>query len=207
MTLFELDAAELDLLGKLEAIYDAAGDEPGAPLPDTDAAGLLDAHLESLAAVQEQLGAKLAGYVKAIQAKRGRAAGLLFEISQYEAEFARLKKQAATEEARAGLLESRLLAFLQRRGLSEFDAGSYRLKVAQAGGAQPVQLADGVMPEDLPEAFHRVIPARVEFDRTAIAARLKAGEKITIQVPDESGEAREIEAAWLGPRKVVLKIK
>lgn len=208
MTLFELDAAELDLLGKIEAIYEnLSGDlnEPGDPGAEAEA--LVDAHLDQLAEVQDQLGAKLAGYVKAIRAKRAKAALYAAELDLYRAEMDRLKRLAAGEDDTADFLESRLQAFLERRGLREFEAGTYTLKIVNQGGALPVILADGVQPEDLPEAYHKVIPARVEIDKKALAADLKDGKEIMITVKDDEAGEREIRAAWLGERGTVLKIK
>lgn len=207
MTLFELDAAELDLLGKIESIYEAAGENPGeASDPDAEAQALVDAHLDQLAEVQEALGAKLAGYVRAIKAKRARAQLFTAEMTLCREEWERLNRRAADENDTANFLESRLQAFLERRGLKEFEAGTHTLKIVSQGGALPVYIAMNVRPEDLPEAYHKVIPARVEVDKKALAADLKDGKEIFVKVRDEAGE-REIRAAWLGERGTILKIK
>lgn len=85
MTLFELDNAELELLAAIEAAYDAAAENPGEESrPDDQAQARIDAHLERLAEVQEQIGPKLAGYVKAIRAKQSRAELLEAERDLYQ---------------------------------------------------------------------------------------------------------------------------
>ena len=207
MTLFELDNAELDLLARIESIYDAANEDPGPGQdPDAEAQRLIDAHLETLGEVQEQIGAKLVGYVGAIRAKRARAAMLEAEMGLYFAEYQRLKRQAVDEEDTADFLESRLKSFLERRGLTEIEAGTYRLKIVNQGGKLPLLLAPGLTPEQAPASWRKEIPAHYEFDREAIEARLKAVERVTVTIFDEDGE-KEVDLAWYGPRPTKLKIK
>lgn len=208
MTLFELDNAELDLLARVEAVYEAAFEDPGADHdPSAEAQAMIDAHLEALGEVQEQIGAKLVGYVRAIHAKRARAAILDAEMAVYFAEYQRLKRQQQDEEDTADTLEERLKAFLDRREITEIEAGTYRLKLVNQGGALPVVIADGVQPEDLPESCRRVIPARTEFDRAAIARAIAAGAPLTVARSDDSGQEVSVPAAWLGLRPKKLKIK
>lgn len=111
------------------------------------------------------------------------------------------------EQETADLLKERLKAFLERRGLTEIEAGTFRLRIVNQGGALPVIFADGIRPEDLPEACRRLIPARVEFDRAGIARALAAGAAFTVTRPDGAGNETVIPAAWLGARPTTLKIK
>lgn len=208
MTLFELDHAELDLLARIESVYDAANENPGPDQdPDAEAQRLIDAHLETLGEVQEALGGKLAGYVKAIRAKRAKAAMLEAEMGLYQAEYQRLKRQALDEEDTADFLEERLKSFLERRGLTEFEAGTFRLKIVNQGGKLPLLLAPGLTPEQAPASCRKEIPAHYEFNREAIEARLKAGERVTVAIVTDDGEEKEIDLAWYGPRPTKLKIK
>ena len=204
MTLFELDRAELELLQRIEAVYEAAGEgaDPGA-----EAQALIDRHLEALGQIQEELGPKLVGYVKAIRAKRAKAAMLEAEMALYKAEVERLRRWIAEEEKTADFLEGRLKAFLEARELTEFEAGAFRLKIVSQGGKLPLLLAPEATPEQAPATFRKEVPARFEWDREAIETRLKAGERVTMTVPDGAGGEKEIDLAWYGPRATKLRIK
>src|SRR5687767_9354567 len=95
-TLFDLDNEELELLAKIEALFQ----EPMDELIDAGAESerLVDEYLAQLEGVQGRLGAKLAGYVKAIKAKAARAAMLNAEAELYLAEAVRLRNQAKGQD-------------------------------------------------------------------------------------------------------------
>jgi hypothetical protein len=71
----------------------------------------------------------------------------------------------------------------------------------------PLLLAPGLTPEQAPVSCRKEIPAHYEFDREAIEARLKAGERVTVAIVTDDGEEKEIDLAWYGPRPTKLKIK
>jgi len=208
-SLFELDAAELDLLGKLESLFTPPMDQdidPGA-----EAERLVDEHLASLADVQEKIGEKLVGYVHTIRAKRARAALFAEEARLYKVEAERLANKALEQEDTADFLELRLKAFLERRELTALEVGSYELKIVKAGGKQALQLNPQIAPVQVGEAFTKLtepVPAMLVFDKEKIEAALKQLGELTIELPTEDGqEAQTIAWASLKPRETKLKIK
>lgn len=203
--LFELDQAELDLLNKLEAVFAEPMDELSDP--GLTCEQIVDAHLASLADVQEQLADKLQGYVKAIRAKQFRAEMLVTEAALYQAEVQRLKLRASQEADTASFLESRLKAFLERRGLKEMEIGTFKVKIVNQGGKLPLVLSSAINAELVAERFQTIIPERIDFNKEEIEAALKSGEKLAITLPGVAGGVpQEVVWAQHGERKTKLKI-
>ena len=204
VNLFELDQAELELIGKIEAAFAEPADTTD---PGQTCERIVDEHLAALADVQEQLGDKLQGYVQAIRAKRLRAEMLAIEAALYLAEMQRLKLLSSQELDTADFLESRLKAFLERRELKQLEVGTFRLKIVNQSGKLPLVLSPTITPFAVPERFHKVIPEQIEFDEAEIEAALKAGEKLEIELPGETeGAPRVVQWAAFGDRKTKLKI-
>lgn len=205
VNLFELDQAELELIGKIEAVFAEPMNELSDPGQTCEQ--IVDEHLAALADVQEQLGDKLQGYVKAIRAKRLRAEMLAIEAALYLAEMQRLKLLSSQELDTADFLESRLKAFLERRELKQLEVGTFRLKIVNQSGKLPLVLSPAVTAEYVAERFQEVIPERIEFNKAEIEAALKSGEKLTITLPGVAdGEPQEVVWAQYGERKTKLKI-
>lgn len=209
-TLFDLDVAELGLLAQIEAIFaepmDDAIVDPGA-----EAQRLADEHLAALAEVQEQLAAKLAGYVKAIKAKTARADLLRAEAAAYAAEAERLANKARSEADTAEFLQERLKLFLERRGLQRFEAGTYTLKVVNQGGKLPLLLTPGVTPAQVPPQFRKEIPATWDWNKAEIERALKDGQRLEVTMtvsPSASGDSVPVTLEWArhGDRPTKLKI-
>lgn len=209
-TLFGLDAAELTLLAKIEALFtDLAHSEDATPDPGAESERLVDEHLAALTDVQDQIGAKLAGYVKAIKAKQARASMLAAEAELYQIEANRLTARARSEADTAEFLSFRLKAFMERRGLTELEAGNRTIKIVKVGGELPIIFAPGVEPTQAPAEFRKEIPARWEWKKDAIKAALKSGQKLELAPADHlisDGEERRIEWARFGDRQTKLKI-
>jgi len=209
--LFELEAAELELINDIEAIFAEAeaelnesGEVPTAD-PAARAQALVDAHLEALGAVQEQLGDKLIGYVKAIRAKRAQAQMIRAEAALYEAETRRLQGIASKGDGDADFLENRLKGFLERKGLNELEVGTFTLKLVEPGGKLPVVIDAAIKPEDLPEEFVRT---KHEFDKTAIYNALKAGKLKKASYTNADGDVVTTQDwAKFGKKVKELKIK
>lgn len=203
--LFELDQAELELINKLEAVFAEPMDELSDPGQTCEE--IADGYLASLAEVQEQLGEKLQGYVKAIRAMRSKGQLFEAEATLYQAEVFRLNQQAAAELDRADFLETRLKAFLERRELKELEVGTFRLKIVNQGGKLPLVLSPAISAEQVAERFQKLIPEQIEFDKAEIEAALKSGEKLTITLPGiAGGNPQEVVWAQHGDRKTKLKI-
>lgn len=206
-TLFELAGVELDLLNRIEEAIFAEPMDDSILDPGATAEQMVDDHLAKLAEVQGQLGAKLEGYCKAIKAKAARAEMLKAEALLYQAEVTRLAQRARDDASTAEFLEARLKAFLEKRGLKEFETTTHKLKIVNQGGKLPLQLASGVTPKQVPERFHKVIPEQTEFDKSEIEAALKEGEKLELTLPAEGeGEPQTIVWAKYGDRPTKLKI-
>ena len=209
-TLFDLDAAELDLLARIEALFQEPMDETLDPGAESER--LVDEYLAQLEGVQEQLGAKLIGYVKAIKAKTARASLLEAEARLYAVEANRLADKAKAEVDTAEFLQGRLKVFMDRRGLTEFEAGTYKLKIVNQVGRLPLRISNDFKPEQVDSAYRKEIPARFEFDRQAIEAALKAGQKLLIELPkpENLGEGEvgitHVDWAWFDDRPTKLKI-
>lgn len=204
-TLFDLDVAELELLGKIEALFQEPMNE--AIDPGAESERLVDEYLAQLEGVQEQIGAKLIGYVKAIRAKAARAEILQAEAHLYELEAIRLARRAKAEADTADFLQGRLKTFMERRGLTEFEAGTYKLKIINQGGKLPVIFDPRIKPEQIPDEFRREIPAKWEWKRDAIEAALKAGQRLEWEWEmSDDGLPLRIEWARFGERPTKLKI-
>lgn len=214
-TLFDLDSRELDLFMKIEELFQEPMDENIDP--GEESKRLVDEHLEQLGQVQEQLSAKLIGYVEGIKVLMAKAEMLKAEARLYEAEMRRLEGRAADNVGAAEFLQGRLKAFLERRGLTELEVGTYKLKIVNQGGKLPLLIASGITPEQVSPEFRREIPASVDFDRDAIHAALRAGHQLVIGSPvedaggaietDGSGPFRaEVQWARHGARPTMLKI-
>ncbi len=89
----------------------------------------------------------------------------------------RLRELAAADEAKADKLQDQLVALLLR---TQPDATTFELpdhKITSRR-SEAVELDPDVQPFDLPAEFQRVV-TRVDPDKTAIKAALKAGTEIT----------------------------
>src|SRR5262249_25978960 len=135
----------------------------------------------------------------------------------YEAEMRRLEGRAADNASAAEFLQGRLKAFLERRGLTELEVSTYKLKIVKQGGKLPLLFASGITPEQVSPEFRREIPASVDFNRDAIHAALRAGQQLVIGSPiEDAGGATEAnrsvplraEVQWArhGARPTMLKI-
>jgi len=207
--LFELEAAEIELIGNIEAIFAEAELNESGEVPTTDPAeraqALVDAHLEALGAVQEQLGDKLIGYVKAIRAKRAKAQMVRAEAALYEVETRRLQGIASKGDDDADFLESRLKGFLERKGLDKLEVGTFTLKLVEPGGKLPVVIDANLAAEDLPSDYVRV---KTDPDKTAIYNALKAGTlKPVTYVTIEGKTVTTQDWAKFGKKVKELKIK
>ncbi len=205
LKLYQLDGAELDLLSKIDDLYSESRDNDTDP--DIEAQRLINEHLEALATIQEQIGPKLRGYIKAINSKRAQSEMLKAEADIYLAEGERLTRRAAEETKSADFLVSQLKAFMERRDLTRLEVGTNTVTITSQGGEQPVLFTPGVTPTQVPEKFRRHVPATDEFNKISIRAALKSGEELTIERPSpEGGEPLIIPWARLGPRQTKLKI-
>lgn len=131
----------------------------------------------------------------------------------------RLQLLAAADANRAASLKERLKSYFQAHDLNKFKTDRYNISLQANGGKLPVILE--VEPEQLPEAFHRVIPARIEADRDAIRAALEsaAAARANISGRFDRGEIDEesfiaemamipsMPGARLGERAVSIRIR
>lgn len=129
------------------------------------------------------------------------------EGALYANEATRLSLRAASELDRASFLESRLKQFLERRGLTQLEVGTFRLKIVNQGGKLPLVLSPAITAEQVANRFRKYIPESFEFDKAEIETALKSGEKLTIVLPGVAGgEPQEVVWARYGDRPTKLKI-
>lgn len=205
VSLFDLDQAELEMIEKIEAVFAEPIDELSDPGQTCEQ--IVDEHLASLAGIQEQLGEKLQGYVRAIRAMRAKGEMLKVEGALYANEATRLSLRAASELDRASFLESRLKQFLERRELTQLEVGTFKLKIVNQGGKLPLILSPTITPFAVAERFQKLIPETIEFDKAEIETALKSGEKLEIELPGEAGgEPVVVQWARYGDRPTKLKI-
>ena len=131
-------------------------------LTDEQRVGLVDAWLEA----QGDVAAKLDNYAAFITELEARAGAR-------NAEARRLGVLAHAEEQRAASLKERLKLYFQAHEMKKFETTRYKLALQANGGKQIVIIE--VEPEQLPEEFHRVVPARIEADRDALRTALEDG--------------------------------
>lgn len=98
---------------------------------------------------------------------------------------------------------------MERRGLTEFEAGTYKLKIVNQGGKLPLILNPSVTPDRVPDEFRKEIPARWEFKKDVIESALKAGQELVLEVPVgelDGGASLRVKWARYGDRPAKLKI-
>ena len=118
-----------------------------------------------------------------------------FLVGKYEEiaqEARRLAKRATTYKNKADTLKERLKAYLEQQGKAKVETGRFTATVARNGGKFPVELHEGVHPEDLPEQFQKVI---IEADKDRLREALL----------NEQSELNRL--AYIGERGSHLRIK
>lgn len=86
----------------------------------------------------------------------------------------RIATIAARDEARVERFHAYILQIMQAHSVEKLKGQSSAFSIQQ----NPESVEIGLPPESLPERFQRVIPARVEADKVAIKAALKADENV-----------------------------
>ena len=97
-----------------------------------------------------------------------------FLVQKYEeiaSEARRLAQRATVYKNKADSLKVRLKHYLELRGKARVETGRFTASVTRNGGKLPVELHEGVQPEDLPEPFQKVI---VEADKDRLREALVA---------------------------------
>ena len=118
-----------------------------------------------------------------------------FLVSKYEEiaqEARRLAQRATVYKNKADNLKDRLKHYLELRGKQKVETGRFTATVTRNGGKLPVELHEGVQPEDLPADFQKVT---VEADKDRLREALLA----------EQTELNRL--AYIGERGSHLRIK
>lgn len=118
-----------------------------------------------------------------------------FLVTKYEeiaSEARRLAQRASAYKNKADHLKDRLKTHLELRGQQKIETGRFTVTVVRNGGKLPVELCEGVTPEDLPEQFRKVT---VEADKDRLRIALLA----------EQSELGRL--AFIGERGTHLRIK
>lgn len=178
MTLYELSQELLQLEDQLLVLEGETPDEA------------FEQHLD---ATHAQRDAKLEGYCGLIRNLEARAAQRVASAASFEQEARRLTALAESDQRAVQKLKERLKWFWERHGLGKVEAGSFRINLQANGGPLPVIIEDFVNPADVDERYHKVIPARVEWNKDNLRADLQAG--------------KELEFARLGERGTRIVIK
>ncbi|MBP3193894.1 siphovirus Gp157 family protein [Natronogracilivirga saccharolytica] len=93
-------------------------------------------------------------------------------VEKYEeiaSEARRLAQRATAYKNKASGLKERLKVYLEHQGTAKVETGRFTVSVGRNGGKLPVELHEGVAPEDLPEAFQKI---RVEADKDRLRESL-----------------------------------
>lgn len=118
-----------------------------------------------------------------------------FLVGKYEdiaSEARRLAQRASAYKSKACGLKDRLKAYMELRSRQKIETGRFTVTVARNGGSVPVELYEGVTPEDLPEPFQKI---RVEADKDRLRQALL----------NEQSEINLL--AYIGERGTHLRIK
>lgn len=135
----------------------------------------------------EQRDEKLASYCKLIRNLEARANVRQAEADTFRQEANRLDALAEADLKAVEKLKERLKWFWQAHDLGKIEAGGFRINLQANGGVAPVQFTDDTKPEDADERFHKVIPARVDWDKDAVRKALQAGEELMFAKLGERG--------------------
>jgi hypothetical protein len=146
-----------------------------------------DAFEQHLDATTEQRDEKLASYCKLIRNLEARASVRQAEADTFRQEANRLDTLAEADLKAVEKLKERLKWFWQAHNLGKIEAGGFRIALQANGGVAPLQFTDDLKPEDADERFHKVIPARVDWDKDAVRKALQAGEGLTFAKLGERG--------------------
>ena len=118
-----------------------------------------------------------------------------FLVGKYEdiaSEARRLAQRATAYKNKADGLKDRLKTYMELHNRQKIETGRFTVSVARNGGKLPVELQEGVAPEDLPEQFHKVT---VEADKDLLRQALQAEQSMLGQL------------AYIGERGTHLRIK
>ena len=118
-----------------------------------------------------------------------------FLVGKYEeiaSEARRLAQRATTYKNKADSLKDRLKTYMELHDRQKIETGRFTVSVTRNGGKLPVDLYEGVVPEDLPEQFRKVT---VEADKDRLRIALLA----------EQSELGRL--AFIGERGTHLRIK
>jgi len=148
--------------------------EAGGELPDEDFEAWFDS-------IKDQRNAKLDSYCALIREIETRT-------KARETEAKRLLELAASDTKAADRLKDRLKWFFEKHALTKLETPRFRLGLQNAGGVLPLRIDDTVKAEDVDERFHKVVPARVEFDKDTVRQALESGEYLTFARFGERGK-------------------
>ena len=91
----------------------------------------------------------------------------VFLVRKYEeiaSEAQRLAKRATVYKNKADNLKPRLKQYMELRGKQKIETGRFSVSVTRNGGKLPVELNEGILPEDLPEQFQK-LTVEADLDR------------------------------------------
>lgn len=167
-TLDDLEQEHLQLKIRLDALLTAS---EGEVTDEIEA--LMDERLESEYALSQ----KFDGYGYAM-------AQLQAEEELLQARIDALQQRLQTKRNTRERMKERLQAFMERNGAQKVEGDYFVFRVQKNGGRRPVEYAEGLRPEDVPEAYRRV---RVELDGAAIYEALTSGTELAFARLGERG--------------------
>ena len=117
----------------------------------------------------EMHASKVEGYVAMIRKFDASAEGIKHERE-------RLQRAERTMQNAVKNLKTRLCNAMLLRGETEHHTTLGKVRLQQSGSRPLVLLVE---PEDLPDEFKRLIPARIEADLVSLKKALKEGDEVT----------------------------
>lgn len=103
---------------------------------------------------------------------------IIQKFEDIAAEAKRLAERSMTYSKKARSLKERLKFYLENRGKDKLETNRFTLRICGNGGLLPVQLNEGIEPEELPDQFVRIYR---EADYSTLREAIEKGDKVALQ--------------------------